>query len=81
MYSSVSTPLIHMNAWRLRPCQAGLNSPVGLMKEDNGEWETEGGERQKERARERVQKLLVDRRGVGAQKRNKRGINIQASIF
>lgn len=43
MYSSVSTPLIHMNACRLCPCQAGLNGPVGLMKEDNVEKELEGG--------------------------------------
>lgn len=40
--SSVSTPLIHMNECRLCPCQEGLNSLVGLMKEDKIESEIQG---------------------------------------
>lgn len=47
-----------MNACRLFPCQAGPNSPVGLMKEDNVGIERDRGRRKTES--KRVQKLVGD---------------------
>lgn len=47
MYSSVTSFLIHMNASRLFPCQAGLNGPAGLMRKDNLEKGVFGGKTKK----------------------------------
>lgn len=39
-----------MNTCRICPCQAGFNSPVGLMKGDNIQREVEGRQERKRQA-------------------------------
>lgn len=60
-----------MNAYRLCLCQAGLNSPYGLIKEDKVK-----RDRRDEKSREKE----VDSEGED-QKENETGINIQPGLF